>query len=432
MVFQALVYSRPVSKNVPPLEPMATLKLLKSLMFFQLFIFGSFNPIQSLYFQKYLGFDGTTTGFYLGLAMVLAIISPMLATSIADRFRATRKVIQVCHLIGALGLGIFSSSAPIDVQIASFFLFSFIHGPTVGLINTYTFSQIEQPQKQFGAIRMWGTIGWIAAGYTLSAMVIAGSWLFRLDLQQEQILPWAYRMSALASVAIVIILNFAPQHEQHAKNKQHEPHEQPKPLPQESLSDSRVKLRQNKPLIQLIAIFFGAGFLDRFYSFGAGPYLVSMNVPEGLVLPALTFGQVLEIPALLLLGKLITRFSTRRVFTAGMAIQVIRYGLLSFFPSIPIILLALTMNGLVFSLLYTSAIILMDNLAGPVDRGKVHQISHLLIGGVGGLTGSLLAGWFTDLVSPFHPRVFWYLPLTGALVLFVITLVFYHPRESTV
>jgi hypothetical protein len=40
--------------------------------------------------------------------------------------------------------------------------------PTLALVNSVAFAQMQDPSKQFGKIRVWGTIGWIVAGLAIS------------------------------------------------------------------------------------------------------------------------------------------------------------------------------------------------------------------------------------------------------------------------
>ena len=47
--------------------------------------------------------------------------------------------------------------------------------PTLALVNAISFNQMENPEKQFPAIRVWGTIGWIVAGLSISGSIIQHS-----------------------------------------------------------------------------------------------------------------------------------------------------------------------------------------------------------------------------------------------------------------
>ena len=46
-----------------------------------------------------------------------------------------------------------------------------LYAPTVALTNSLAFHHLRNGEKDFGAVRLWGTIGWIAIGWAF------GSWL---------------------------------------------------------------------------------------------------------------------------------------------------------------------------------------------------------------------------------------------------------------
>src|SRR6185503_28707 len=50
-----------------------------------------------------------------------------------------------------------------------FFVLMLVHSlfyvPTISVTNTLAFANLKDPQKDFGPVRLWGTIGWIAASW---------------------------------------------------------------------------------------------------------------------------------------------------------------------------------------------------------------------------------------------------------------------------
>ncbi len=93
-----------------------------------------------------------------------AIIGPFLLGQIADRYLATEKVMAIAHFLGGLLLiaaAYMTSFWPIFILL---FLYCNLYMPTMGLSNSITFRSIgEANQAAFPGIRLWGTIGWIAA-----------------------------------------------------------------------------------------------------------------------------------------------------------------------------------------------------------------------------------------------------------------------------
>jgi nucleoside transporter len=62
--------------------------------------------------------------------------------------------------------------------------------PTLALINAVSFKQINDPEKDFAKIRVWGTLGWIAAGLIIGWM----AW------EQTNSLTNTFRLAAIVSL----------------------------------------------------------------------------------------------------------------------------------------------------------------------------------------------------------------------------------------
>lgn len=408
-------------------------------MFLQLFIYGSFNPILSLYLQKQLGMDGTTSGLVIGFGMVFGMISPLIGTMLADRFVTSRRLLQVCHLIASFLMILFSFQLPLFLSVITYFLFSFMHGPSYSLVNSLTFTHLDHPSKQYGEIRSWGTVGWILAGYCLTLLVLVSTKLLGLELQEKDILPWAYRFAAVAGVLLSLLAHSLPDKgEDEGKETKEGAGEAgtggsiSADTGGSSPTDTRGKkgllpaatLRalKNPAMALMLVYYFVSGIMDRFYTFGAAPYLSSLGLSDELVMPALTLGQILELPALLLIGRILSKFKAGKVLILGLLLQISRFLIFSFSSSVVPLLLALSFNGLIFAFFYTPATIFIDKLAGAEGRSGVHQISGILFMGVGGLFGNALAGLVFDLSG--GSASFWLVPLVISVLLSVLFILF--------
>src|ERR687888_375855 len=120
---------------------------LSTMMFLQFFIWGAWyttNPIAAI-----------AAPFFLGL--------------IADRYFSTEKVLGVLHLLGAVFMFLTpqATGAP-TVFILLLLAYNLCYMPTLGLANSLAFHHIEDQERQFPMIRVFGTIGWIVAGLFIS------------------------------------------------------------------------------------------------------------------------------------------------------------------------------------------------------------------------------------------------------------------------
>src|SRR5207247_11439077 len=70
--------------------------------------------------------------------------------------------------------------------------------PTLALVNTISFRQMDEPARHFGSVRLWGTIGWIVAGLLIS---YGFAWDSRDGLARG-LLGKTFLMSSVASFAL--------------------------------------------------------------------------------------------------------------------------------------------------------------------------------------------------------------------------------------
>ena len=145
---------------------------LSIMMFVQFFIWGAWYVTAPLYLGK-IGFTGADFGWTYSVGPLAAIISPFFVGMIADRLFATEKVLGVLHLLGGGAMLMAASKMQgADPSATTINLIFFAHMlcyfPTLALTNTLALHNMTNPEKEFPLIRVFGTIGWILAGWALS------------------------------------------------------------------------------------------------------------------------------------------------------------------------------------------------------------------------------------------------------------------------
>jgi len=102
-----------------------------------------------------------------------SIVSPFFLGMIADRFFAVQRVMGVMHILS----GIFVFAAPLvgeasQVLFLVFLLFHMLcYMPTVGLATATAFHLLKDKEHDFPFVRVFGTLGWIAAGIIVSYLL---------------------------------------------------------------------------------------------------------------------------------------------------------------------------------------------------------------------------------------------------------------------
>src|SRR5690606_21624507 len=117
-------------------------------------------------------------GWAYSVAPIAAMIAPLFLGMVADRFFASERVLGVLMLVGATLIGLAPTFATGESTSATMFLLCLLGHtlcfmPTLGLTNTIAFANMTNREKQFPLIRVFGTLGWIAAGLFISIVLKA-------------------------------------------------------------------------------------------------------------------------------------------------------------------------------------------------------------------------------------------------------------------
>src|SRR5260221_13343604 len=137
---------------------------LSVMMFLEFFIWGAWLPLIFGYL-KALNFSALQQSLILNGFAVASITAMFFSNQFADRNFAAQKFLGFSHLVGGasiLGLALTTEFWPF---FALMLLHSLFYVPTLSIVNSIAFANLKDAQRDFGPIRVWGTIGWIAAAW---------------------------------------------------------------------------------------------------------------------------------------------------------------------------------------------------------------------------------------------------------------------------
>src|ERR1017187_7419232 len=141
---------------------------LSVMMFLEYVIYGAWLPLLGLYLgEKYLNFTLKEQGWVFNAFAVASITGMFVGGQLADRYFSQEKFLAFSHLVGGvamLGLAYQKTFWPF---FGLMLLHCFFYVPTISMTNAIAFANIKDAQKDFGFIRVWGTLGWIAAAWPL-------------------------------------------------------------------------------------------------------------------------------------------------------------------------------------------------------------------------------------------------------------------------
>jgi nucleoside transporter len=359
---------------------------LSLMMFLEFFIWGSWFVTLGTYLGKDLLADGTQTAAVFSTQSFGAIIAPFIIGMIADRYFNAEKILGLLHLIGAILMFQMYNSIDFAGFYPYVFAYMIMFMPTLALVNSVSFNQMKDPEKEFSSIRIWGTIGWIVAGLCIS-------FLFHWDSAEgvsEGLLRNTFLMACIASV-ILGIFSFTL------------PATPPTVFKGEkvTLSDimglDALKLLNNKNFL----IFFISSILIciplAFYYQNANLFLSELGVenPTG----KMTIGQISEVLFLLLLPVFFSRFGFKKTILVGMIAWAIRYALFAYGNANELssmLLVGIALHGICYDFFFVSGQIYTNSKAGEKYKSAAQGLITLATYGAGMLIGFWVAGFVSD------------------------------------
>jgi nucleoside transporter len=143
---------------------------LGAMMFLEYFIWGAWYVTLGTWLANSLHLSGQQIGWAAGTTAIGAMIAPFFIGLIADQYFASQRVLAALHLAGAALLFLAARQVTFVPVYASLLLYCLCFMPTLALTNSLAFRQMQKPEKEFGSIRVLGTIGWIVAGLLIGGL----------------------------------------------------------------------------------------------------------------------------------------------------------------------------------------------------------------------------------------------------------------------
>lgn len=396
---------------------------LSFMMFLEFFVWGSWYVTLGTYLGTYLTASGTQIGAAFSTQSFGAIIAPFIIGLIADRFFNAEKILGFLHLIGAVLMFLLFQAPDFRVFYPFLFLYMVLFMPTLALVNSVSFNQMKDPEKEFSIIRIWGTIGWIASGLAISYVFF---WDSSFGLQSG-LLRNTFLMGSIASLVLGIYSFTLPA-------------TPPKAIAGENTGISSLlgldalKLLKDKNYL----VFFISSILIciplAFYYQNANPFLAEIGVsdPTG----KMTIGQVSEVLFLLLLPFFFKKFGFKITLLVGMLAWAVRYALFAFGDAeggLFMLLIGIALHGVSYDFFFVSGQIYTDAKAGPRIRSAAQGMITLATYGIGMLIGFAIAGKVSDLylgADGLHDwKVIWMVPAGIALFVVIFFLVLFKEEK---
>ncbi|MDP3494329.1 MAG: MFS transporter [Hyphomonadaceae bacterium] len=391
------------------------------MMLLQLAIWGAYMPKLFPYMGQ-LGFEAwqqSLVGSAWGIAAILGIF---FSNQFADRNFSAERFLAVSNVIGGVALLGCAYFTDFWSFFGAYLVFSLVYVPSMSVANAIAFASLRDPAKQFGTIRMGGTIGWILVSWPFVFLLSA-------DAGPDQV-------RLIFVVAAIVSFAFAA----YSLTLPHTP-----PKRDAADSDPLAWRKAIKLLgIPSIAVLFVVTFIDSIVHNGyfvmADGFLTNrVGIDANLSMIVLSIGQVAEIVTMFILGAVLIKLGWKATMIVGILGHAARFLAFAFFPdSVPTIIAVQLLHGICYAFFFATVYIFVD-AAFPKDvRSSAQGLFNLLILGIGNVAASFL---FPALMAQFtvggvEPgttavdyRTLFMVPAGMAVVAVLLLALFFKPTE---
>ncbi|MDH7638348.1 MFS transporter [Sphingomonas oryzagri] len=389
---------------------------LSIMMFAQYFAWGVWLVPLGTYMSKGLGFD-TIIGAAYGMVGIATVLSTLFVGMIADRFMAAEKLLGILSICaGAALFWVSTVTASPSLFLFGLLLHFLFYASTIPLATAIAFNAIGDIGREFPAVRVWGTIGWIVAGLLVG--LIAGA--------AQTALPM--RMAAGVYLALGLYAFTLPATPPRARGRV---------VSISAIFGLDVILRHREAAFWIFIACTLALMIPRsFYDTYANAFFADKDLHLSLFGKRIeatgiqTAGQIFESLILISLPFLLGRLGIKRVLVIGMGAWAVRFLLFGFgyhgaTAIMPMVLLGIIIHGVCYDFLIVSGQIYVDRKFDAEARSRAQSFFNLITQGIGIVIGSNIAGVVyganigTDGVHDW--RAIWIVP---AVIAFIAMLLF--------
>ncbi len=428
----------------------ATRLKLFLMMVLEFFIWGAWLPLIFSYLPG-LGFTPIQQSLILNAFPVAAIAGMFFSNQFADRHFAAEKFLAFSHLVGGLALVGLAFTRAFWPFFGLMLVYCLLYVPTISITNSIAFAHMKDAQKEFGFIRMGGTIGWILAAWPFTFIFVdwdavrathpqgLSDWIgaalaHGLSGQSLQdATRWTYIVAGAASLLLAgfaLVL----------------PHTPPKKAGEGGAEQlawfEAIKLLAHPFVLVLWLVTFVDAFVHNCYFNWAGSFLGApvaaggVGIPGNWIMPVMSIGQVAEILTMFVLGATLKRLGWRATMFLGIVAYPLRFAAWAFFPQHrDLIIVIQALHGVCYAFFFATVYIFAEEYFPKDVRASAQGLFNVMILGIGVLAANSLGPvlsqriFAVNSVTDFHHLFL--VPLAAALTAALALALFFHPPTAS-
>lgn len=363
--------------------------------FLQYAIWGAWLISLGAYLGSGLGFSGLQIGSFFATMGIASLFMPAVMGIIADRWIPAQKLLGACHFVSGVFLVVAASQTAYAPLYSCMLLSVMFYMPTIALSNSASYNALDVAKldavKHFPPIRVWGTVGFIAAMWFVDLTHVGGI--------QIKLTHWQLYVSALLSF-ILAVYSFTLPGCPIDKSQQ-------KCSWVDTLGLRAFALFKQKrmAIFFLFSMMLGAAlqitnaFGDSYIqSFGQIPeYAASPIVKHSVIL--LSLSQMSETLCILLIPFFLRRFGIKIVMLISMLAWVLRFGFFGIGDpgsGATFLVLSMLVYGVAFDFFNISGSLFVEKETSREIRSSAQGVFMIMTNGFGAFFGSYAAGAVVD------------------------------------
>jgi nucleoside transporter len=382
---------------------------LSFMMLLEYFIWGAWYVTMGTYMSEFLHSSGVQIGAAYSALAIATMISPFFVGMVADRYFAAQRIMGVLHLVGAALLYMATQITDNTTFYWLIVFYSLLYMPTIALSNSIAFHQMTDPGKQFPWIRVFGTVGWIIAGFMIGNLGIektSSTWIM------------ASAASAILGVTSFILPNTPP------KGKSTE----------SAIGTEALVLFKDKPyMIFFIAAILVCIPLSFYYGF-ANLFLnqVGMDNAAGKMI----FGQASEALFILAIPFLFNNIGVKNMLLLGMAAWILRYVCFAFGnadANLWMLYAGIILHGICYDFFFVTGYMYTEKKAGEKIKNAAQGLFTFATYGTGMFIGTWFSGFTTDYYSvdgTYQWKEIWFVPAYIAIGVLLYFIFFFKEKKE--